>query len=395
MRTRPELTLSLTLVALGAACADPPRHPVAPSFSLVTAATCPTPANVVVTNEAGLNAALAAASPGEVIGLGAFFGVTADVVVNTPNVTLTCATGGAGLFAANPNVVDLIDIIAPGVRLDRLVLDASAAQDGPMTATNDNGITGTAVGVQYTNSTVTCGPGTCAFFIGAARSIVRDDNFTSPGSFTGLQFQASTDPTNTFVISPIDSIQVEGNTIVATAPSVGRVQGGIRVVRGTGVLISGNVVTGPWVNSAGLTTLTAAVVQGNRFDGALVRGIRLSGGNTLLFGPLVKMSAFDHNVITGAGVAGIFAFRACNNTFLGNDLQGNTGNIGIIFPTLSGANTVVGNPGIVVDNGAFDCDGDGANDPNIIVGAGAVLHGVNLGQEVSGAVRQVHGITIQ
>lgn len=360
---------------------------------LPVAAACPTTANVVVTNEAGLNAALAAASPGEVIGLGAFFGVTADVIVSTPNVTLTCAAGGAGLFAASPNVVDLIDIFAPNVTLDGLVLDASATQDGPMTATNDLGLTGTAVRVHYTRNTVTCGPGTCAFLVGASRSVVSGNHFTSPGSFTGLQLQAATDPTNTFVIAPIDSIQVKGNTIVATAPSSGPVQGGIRVARGTGVVISGNVVTGPWVNSAGLTTLTGAVVDGNRFEGALVRGIRLSGGNLLLLGALVTRSVFGNNSITGAGVAGIFAFNACNNSFVGNNLQGN--GVGIIFPTSSGANTVVGNPGVVVDNGEFDCDGDGVIDPNIIVGAGAILHGVNLGQDVSTAVRQLHGITVQ
>jgi len=386
----------LLLLTATAACQDRTGAPVAPRLSLnASAAVCPTPANVIVTDEAGLNAALAAAAPGEVIGLGAFFGVTADVIVNTPKVTLTCATVGAGLFAANPNVVDLIDIIDSGVTLDRLVLDASAAQDGPMTATNDNGITGIATRVRYTNSTVTCGPGTCAFLIGASRSVISNNHFTSPGSFTGLQIQASTDPTNTVVLDPVDSVQVQDNTIIATAPSVGLVQGGIRVVRGTGVVISGNVVTGPWMNSAGLTSLTAARVEQNRFEGAVARGIRLSGGNVLMFGLLVTRSAFGSNSITGAGEAGIFAFRACNNTFVGNNLQGNSGSIGIIFPAISGANTVVGNPTVIVDNGAFDCDGDGVIDPNIILGAGAVLHGVNLGQDVSSAVRQVHGVTVQ
>jgi hypothetical protein len=394
--TRNARVTYLLLLTATAACQERSVAPMGPRLSLnSSAAACPTPANAIVTDEAGLNSALAAATPGEVIGLGAFFGVTTDIIVNTPNVTLTCAAAGAGLFAANPNVVDLIDIIDSGVTLDRLVLDASAAQDGPMTATNDNGITGIATRVTYTNSTVTCGPGTCAFFIGASRSVVSNNHFTSPGSFTGLQFQPSTDPTNTVVLDPVDSVRVQDNTIIATAPSVGPVQGGIRVVRGTGVVISGNVVTGPWMNSAGLTSLTAARVERNQFDGAVVRGIRLSGGNVLMFGLLVSQSLFRSNSITGAGVAGIFAFRACNNTFVGNNLQGNAGNVGIIFPTLSGANTFVGNATVVVDDGAFDCDGDGVIDPNIIVGAGAVLHGVNLGQDVSGAVRQVHGVTVQ
>ena len=60
--------------------------------------------------------------------------------------------------------------------------------------------------------------------------------------------------------------------------------------------------------------------------------------------------------------------------------------LGLIFPDTSGANTVVGNPTLVVDNGAYDCNGDGVSDPNIITGAGAVMHGVNLGQVVNDAV---------
>src|SRR5689334_25175532 len=86
----------LLLLTATAACQDRTGAPVAPRLSLnASAGACPTPANVIVTDEAGLNAALAAAAPGEVIGLGAFFGVTADVIVNTPKVTLTCATVGA------------------------------------------------------------------------------------------------------------------------------------------------------------------------------------------------------------------------------------------------------------------------------------------------------------
>jgi len=32
----------------------------------------------------------------------------------------------------------------------------------------------------------------------------------------------------------------------------------------------------------------------------------------------------------------------------------------------------------VIDDGAWDCDGDGVNDPNIITGKGKVLHGASL-----------------
>src|SRR2546426_12695376 len=118
------------------------------------AAACPTPATVVVTDEAGLNAALAAASPGEVIGLGAFFGVSADVLVNASNITLTCAVAGAGVFATNPGVIDMLEINGAGVTVDRLVLDASAASGVPAGANND-GSTGVAPGGGLTRTTVT------------------------------------------------------------------------------------------------------------------------------------------------------------------------------------------------------------------------------------------------
>jgi hypothetical protein len=67
-----------------AACTEPTR-PAAPrspqtDVALSVAAACPTPANVVVHDEASLHAALGAATPGEVIGLDGFFGISADVV---------------------------------------------------------------------------------------------------------------------------------------------------------------------------------------------------------------------------------------------------------------------------------------------------------------------------
>jgi len=100
----------------------------------------------------------------------------------------------------------------------------------------------------------------------------------------------------------------------------------------------------------------------------------------------VRNNTFSSNAVTGAGSGGVFARKACGNVFVGTNLQGNGSNLGLIFPDTSGANTVIGNPTLVVDNGAYDCDGEGVNDPNIITGAGAVMHGVNLGQAVSGAV---------
>src|SRR5438128_2201022 len=359
----------LIVATFDVGCADTQR-PLAPSlaatpsFSMGGAAACPTPANVVVTDEAGLNAALAAASPGEVIGLGAFFGVSADVLVNASNITLTCAVAGAGVFATNPGVVYLLVINGPGVTVDRLVLDASAVVEGPIIADND-GVTAFAIGAQFTHNTVTCGAGSCLFFAGSSGAVVSDNAFTANGTFTGVHIQED--------LVGSDNTVVARNTIVATAPSTSPPFGGIRIRAGSGVTVADNVVTGPWQNSLSPAFLTAGVVEGNRVEGALFYGIRLST-NT----PFTTQMVFRNNRVTGAAVAGIFAMRACGNTFFGNNLNGNAGDVGLIFPGQSGANVLSGNQNVVIDDGAWDCDGDAVNDPNIITGKGKVLNGASL-----------------
>lgn len=63
------------------------------------------------------------------------------------------------------------------------------------------------------------------------------------------------------------------------------------------------------------------------------------------------------------------ACRGCFNTFTDNVLVGN--DPGALFDPPTGANTYDGDPSPVVDLGAFDCDGDGVDDPNQISTAGA------------------------
>ena len=96
----------------------------------------------------------------------------------------------------------------------------------------------------------------------------------------------------------------------------------------------------------------------------------------------MRDNVFRNNRITASGIAGVFAFLACGNTFVGNNLQGNANNLGVLFAVNSGANTLVGNQNVVVDAGAFDCDGDGSVDPNVITGHAAVV----LGRTVSDAM---------
>ena len=101
----------------------------------------------------------------------------------------------------------------------------------------------------------------------------------------------------------------------------------------------------------------------------------------------VTNSLVKNNRVKGAGQAGILVTGgACGNTFIGNNLQGNADDIGAVFDVNSGANTLVGNKNVVIDNGDFDCDNDGLADPNFITGNGQVLKDPNLGQIVSEAV---------
>lgn len=348
------------------ACADPTTEPESglwPQFAKGGAAACPTAPGAVVSDEASLLAALAAASPGDVIGLDGFFPLTADVLVTTSDVTLTCASPGSGLSAqAGGGVIWLIQALADGVAVDRLTLDASAAARGPL-------FVNVAQGVRLAHNTVTCGPGECAFFVVAPGAAVVGNYFESSGSLTGVHLQGN-----------IDGARIEGNTIVATGPqTIGApVFGGIRSRDGTGVIVLDNDVRGPWNNSIHTSALAGSHVKGNTLTGAAWDGILLNA--------LSNANVFRNNKATAAGEAGIFAQLACGNVFVGNNLQGNANDLGAYFAELTGANTLVGNKNVVADNGNFDCDGDGVVDPNIITGPGRAKSGVKLGKIVSDAV---------
>src|SRR2546422_6371340 len=187
------LPAALAAMGLFAACHEPTAAPARPLFSTVAATACPTPSNVIVTNEADLRAALSAATPGYVIGLDGFFGVAADVIVGSPDVTLTCATPGSGIFP-QPGFSGawLLQVHATGVTVDRLILDGGSAE-GPYVAGADagNGVF-VADGAQLTNNRVTCGSpnGECAFFVGTKNAVVADNRFESAGSGTGVHMQS-------------------------------------------------------------------------------------------------------------------------------------------------------------------------------------------------------------
>jgi nitrous oxidase accessory protein NosD len=306
---------------------------------------------VVVSDEASLTAALFAADPGDVIAIDGLLGIASDAVIASEGVTLTCATPGSGLYALPARTVSyLLRVVASGVTVDRLVLDAHGAGLGPILAR------GGQEEVRILRNMVTCGPDSCAFFVGGVRAAILDNYFEAAGSATGVHLQAG-----------VDGARVEGNTVVTTAPSGASLFGGIRLLRGVNVSVSHNVVIGPWQNSIALTNIRESRVESNRVEGALRFGLttepRPRFPNTFFRGNTVRS-----NKMTSAGVAGILALNACSNVFVGNNLGGNADDTGIIFSSTTGANTYVGNGSVVIDNGNFDCDGDGVPDPNVITG---------------------------
>src|SRR5438094_10470270 len=151
------------LIALVAACQDRSVAPTAdrPSYSTMASVACPSSPTFTVSDEAGLRAALAAASPGAVIAIRGMIGIGADVFVTMPNVTLTCAASGAGLFALSPSLDALIvvDLGGSGVVVDGLVLDASAVSVDGFGAYFAGDAFGPGLPVRnwsFTHNTVTC-----------------------------------------------------------------------------------------------------------------------------------------------------------------------------------------------------------------------------------------------
>ncbi len=339
-----------------------------------SAASCPANPTAVVTDEATLRAALAAARPGDVIAVSGTIELTTGDTIATDGVTLTCATPGSGLVAAPIDstgfqVTDLVTVTARGVVLDNLVLDGSNASDSPLFAVND-GETAFAQDVRFTHNNVTCARfGSCVFIAGGTGAVVSDNSFEATDAFTGIHLQAN-GPDLTVPVFPIriDGARIERNTIVALTPSLSSRFGAIRPFDADHLTIADNVISGPWRNGVSPARLANTQIQGNQIEGAVVDGIRTSsfGG---AFPGLVARNVFTSNRVTGAGRAGIFATRACSNQFASNDLRGNAGDLGLLLTDTTGANVVAGVANaVVVDDGAFDCDADSRTDPNIITG---------------------------
>jgi hypothetical protein len=327
-----------------------------------------------------------------VIAINGTVAITADDTIFTDGVTLTCATPGSGLVAM-PTVVDMLTIAARGDVVTGLTLDGTQAGDSPYLAVND-GVSVFAQDAQFTHNAVICTFfGECVFFAGGTGIVVTDNVMQADGALSGIQLQAN-GPDQTAIPLPIrvDGARIERNTVVATSPSGGGIFGGIRPFDASGLMIANNVVTGPWRRSFSGTRVSDSRIIGNDLQGALLYGIRTSAGGFVSPAGLVVRNVFTENQVHGAGLAGAFVQKACSNKFLANDLSGNTGDLGMLLNDSTGANVVAGvNNDVVIDNGAFDCNGDGQIDPNIVTGG--ARRGTVPGEAAINALsRKAHGV---
>jgi hypothetical protein len=380
--------LALTAVV---GCADRIVDPSAPMTTAPLNAVvaddggCPLAPTVVVSNETDLRRALADAHPGDVIAIHGMIQLTGDLIVATDGITVTCKSTGSGLFSSAGDQVNLlVNVQAHNVAIDRLVLDArntivdEFGNAGPYqaAAVEETGL----VGARLTNNRVFCGA-MCAFFVGVRRAHIANNDFQADGAFTGVHVQGR-GPQDAAGQSlfPTDETRIQNNIVVTTKPSAAPNFGGIRPFNGKRLVISGNQVGGPWVNSISLGQVHESVVAQNTLDGPVQNGIALGLPVNLNFARLrLVKNLVTGNRVRGAGQTGVRVQSACFNTFVLNDLRGNANNSAAIFEPHTGANVFLGTDGLVTDRGSFDCDADGDVDPNVIRNTGGLQRSASVG----------------
>ena len=267
--------------------------------------------------------------------------------------------------------------------VDRLVLDARDALNSAFTAFGPVDPEGAPLpgprDVALTNSRVMCSgeEGACMLFAGVVGALIRGNYFESAGSLTGVHIQGD-------LFSGTDGSRVEGNVIVATAPSIAPIFGGIRVRDGSGLTIADNQILGPWQQSIAVSALAQSLFERNRARGAVHYGLSFAFNVFVSTIPAeIRSNTVRNNHVSDAGSGGILARNACFNTFLGNNLRDFAPGMGMVFWQNTGANRYVGPRRDVTDLGMRDCDGDGRNDPNDIGGSGQVRMSSAIGDEIS------------
>lgn len=324
---------------------------------------CAPDADFVVTTGAELSSALAAAGAGSTVAIDGVIEVPGSVVILGDDIRLTCATPGSGLISAiGSSSGALLQVSADGVRVDNLFL-SSVPSDGV------GGALHTVFAFQSLSpverfrlslNQIRCGSnGTCAFLVGAPGAVVSGNSVQSLGTASGIHVQGN-GPIQT------DNTIVERNDIVAPTVSGSPLFGAVRVRDGRNLFVRHNSSSGAWLNGIALSELDGAFIQDNSIRDSQERGI-LASTNPL--SPVsVRNSIIRENRIEGPQAIGISLNRACWNRIENNEIRVAAGTLRARFEATTGANVYVGSPARVLDEGNFDCDGNGYTDPNTIAG---------------------------
>jgi parallel beta-helix repeat protein len=297
----------------------------------------------VVHTDPELRAALASAAWGDVIAISGNIPLDSMVTVTTEGVTFTCAEPGAGLSFAPGNDFGLLDLWVGHITISGLALDAEYGFAPVLAVAGFYPLSH----IRLVGNDIECGYTFCIFAVNVPYLEITDNHFEGDSTLFGVQIQLA--PTGLVV-----SRNVIENEEAYLAP-----YGGIRVRAAHDAVVTHNQVRG-WSNGIVLTDVYDSRVEHNRIEGSLRDGIDfalINASRITASGVSVK-----GNQISGSGDAGIAVRGACWNTFEGNNLQDNA--VGARFEATTGDNLYRGNPGVVQDGGAFDCDLDGDVDPN-------------------------------
>lgn len=365
----------LLLLALVVACDGTPVS--GPPAQFAMEASCVDNPDYTVSTQPALAAVVGSAPAGSVIAIDGMIALRNAVIVQTRDLTFTCATPGSGLEVMpgfSPPMLMFVN--AAGVRFHDLVLDARGATAGALQALN-NGIGAFATNVTLENNEVFCGPQQCVFFIGAAGSVIRGNTFTAAGGVTGVHVQGS-GPLRPRLTIRTDRTRIENNTIITAGASTDARFAGIRVRDGDGLYVARNIIRGPWLNGIATAELSNSRFEHNDIAGTKLYGVR-AATNPLAF-PSDVSNTFLANKFSAVGDAAFRIASACGNGFVGNIVTKKDANYAAIFDASSGGNVFVGAGGHgAIDNGAADCDADGNTDENRLSGQGKVLKGVSIG----------------